>query len=82
LALEDVALLARLISEGEDLQVILSKWFKRRLPRCEFVQKGSAATGKQMHSAPGEGPRVFPPPACDAIKRGMQERALKLAEPY
>ena len=82
LALEDVALLARLINEGEDLQVILSQWFKRRLPRCEFVQDGSVATGKQMHSAPGEGPRIFPPPARDAIKRGMQERALKLAEPY
>ena len=82
LALEDVALLTRLINQGDDLSVILPEWFERRLPRCKFVQEGSVATGKQMHSAEGEGPRVFPPPAREAIKRGMQERALKLAEPY
>ncbi|MEC7488357.1 MAG: FAD-dependent monooxygenase [Pseudomonadota bacterium] len=82
LAIEDVALLARFIAKNLDPAELLPKWFDRRYPRCVFVQDGSVETGKQMHSHTGDGPRLFPPRAREGIRRGMEARALTLAEPY
>ena len=82
LALEDVALLARLLKEDRDPFKTLPAWFERRLPRCAFVQNGSIETGKQMHDYDGEIPRVFPPAAREALQNAMEKRSARLAEPY
>lgn len=82
MGIEDAALLMRFLTEGDDLDDVLGRWFERRYPRCMMVQKGSYETGKMSHRHEGDGPKVLPPPVRDMIQQQMKDRLQALAAPY
>ncbi|CAN3503805.1 hypothetical protein DICA1_F10550 [Diutina catenulata] len=53
-ALEDGALLAELLSVGDDIPVALAKWERRRKRRAETIQQGARKNGHIWHLADGE----------------------------
>lgn len=83
MGIEDAIALAIELDATDDVDAAVAAWFERRYERARFVQEGSFATGQNLtRDEESDEPKLFPPPAREAIaKQGALQQA-RLAEPF
>ncbi len=83
MGMEDAVAFAQEVEAKDDLDRAIAAWFERRYERARFVQDGSFETGQHLtRDEESDEPKIFPPPAREAMAKQGAEVGVRLARPF